>query len=126
MKRSLVVLTLFLSVLSYGQKPSGSSVIILDDKIATGAGDVHKPNGAKRTAQCMAETSAGAGTASIAIEVSNDNTNWITAGTISLSFDDDPIVDDGFVMDSPWRYLRANVTAISGTDATVDCWLGAE
>jgi hypothetical protein len=99
---------------------------ILSGAIATGAGSSFTPWGAKRTFHANGVTSAGAGTAAIDIEVSNDDTNWVTAGTISLSFNDDPVVDDGFAMDAPWRFVRANVTSISGTDATVSVIMGTE
>lgn len=62
----------------------------------------------------------GAVTATVTIEVSNDGVYTVetVAGTITLSGTTSN--SDGFVMqNAPWKYVRANVTAISGTGATV-------
>lgn len=67
----------------------------------------------------------GAVTASVDIEVSNDGTYWVdtVAGTISLSGTTSH--SDGFTTtEAPWKYVRANVTAISGTGATVNVTMG--
>lgn len=50
--------------------------------------------------------------------------NWIATalGTITLSGSTN--VTDGFSTASAWRYVRANVTAISGTGATVSVVMG--
>lgn len=63
----------------------------------------------------------GAVTATVIVEVSLDNTTWITAATITLS--GTTSAADGFTMDAPWRYVRARISAISGTGATVNCWM---
>lgn len=65
----------------------------------------------------------GAVTATVIVEVSLDNSTWLTAGTITLS--GTTSAADGFVMDAPWRYVRARISAISGTGATVNCWMGS-
>ena len=74
-------------------------------------------------------TGTGAVSATVAIQASNEdatwtgtNANWITIGTISLS--GTTTATDGFTTDAPWKYLRANVTAISGTNATVTVLMG--
>lgn len=67
-------------------------------------------------------TSSGAGAATIAVEVSNDGTNWVVAGTIVLVLATTVTTGtntDGFTINAGWAYIRANVTAISGTDAAV-------
>lgn len=64
----------------------------------------------------------GAVSATIAIDVSNDNTYWVNAGTITLS--GTTSATDGFTTDAPWKYIRARVTAISGTGATVKVLMG--
>jgi len=62
----------------------------------------------------------GAVSATITFEVSNDATYAISTllGTITLS--GTTSASDGFTTDAPWKYIRANVTAISGTSATVN------
>lgn len=65
-------------------------------------------------------TGVGAVSATVAIQVSNENatgqgtkTNWITIGTISPS--GTTTATDGFTTLAPWRFVRANVTAVTGT-----------
>jgi hypothetical protein len=66
----------------------------------------------------------GAVTATINIEYSNDGINACStvAGTISLS--GTTVSSDGFTSEAPWKFVRANVTAISGTGATVQVYMG--
>lgn len=65
----------------------------------------------------------GAVTATVVIQVSNDGTNYLTLGTITLS--GTTSASDGFASDASWGYVRANVTAISGTSAIVNTTMGA-
>ncbi|HET8688196.1 MAG TPA: hypothetical protein VFM18_16300 [Methanosarcina sp.] len=71
-------------------------------------------------------TVKGTGTvsATINIEVSNNGTDWVATpmGTITLSGTNS--ATDGFTSVAPWKYVRANVTAISGTGATVVVRMG--
>lgn len=66
----------------------------------------------------------GAVTATIVLDVSNDNTYWVATplGTITLSGTTN--ATDGFTTEAPWKYVRARVTAISGTGATVTVYMG--
>lgn len=59
----------------------------------------------------------GAVSATVLVEVSNNNRHWITLATITLSGTSS--ASDGLVSDEVWQYVRGNVTAISGTAATV-------
>ncbi len=63
----------------------------------------------------------GAVTATVTIEVSNDAVYTVSTvlGTITLSGTTSS--SDGFTSVAPWKYVRANVTALSGTGATVTC-----
>ena len=78
---------------------------------------------AAKTFQATGATTAGAGSATVQIEVSNDRVGWITAGTITLTLST-TAATDGFVMSAPWGHVRANVTAISGTGANVTVTMG--
>lgn len=49
--------------------------------------------------------------ATVAIEGSNDDRNWVSIGTITLTTSG---ITDGFVKAAPWAYIRANITALSG------------
>ena len=66
----------------------------------------------------------GAVSATVVIDVSNDGVNATAtpAGTITLS--GTTSYSDGFVTDSPWKYIRAHITAISGTGAAVSVNFG--
>lgn len=61
----------------------------------------------------------GAVTATVVIDCSNDGTYWCSTplGTITLSGTTSS--SDGFTTVAPWKFVRARVTAISGTGATV-------
>ena len=66
----------------------------------------------------------GAVTATVVIDVSNDGILWCATvlGTATLS--GTTTSTDGFTSDAPWKYSRARVTAISGTGATVQVYMG--
>ena len=65
----------------------------------------------------------GAVSATVAIEGSNDGTNWLTLGTITLR--GTTSATDGFAFSAPWVYIRSNCTAISGTGAALSVVMGA-
>jgi hypothetical protein len=76
-------------------------------------------------------TGTGAVTATVAIQVSNEdltaagtNSNWCATvlGTITLT--GTTAVTDGFTSIAPWRYVRAVVTNVTGTGATVQVLMG--
>jgi hypothetical protein len=66
----------------------------------------------------------GAVAASVAIQVSDNATNWITATTLSLSGTD--VAFDGAAYHATWAYYRVSVSGITGTGATVTAWLGGQ
>jgi hypothetical protein len=83
------------------------------------------PKGSPDTAVQVTVTGTGAVSATVNIEVSNDGVSALTtpAGTITLSGTDSS--SDGFVtQNASWKYIRMNVTALSGTDAVVTGVLG--
>jgi hypothetical protein len=75
----------------------------------------------KRTFQASI-VGSGSVSATVPILVSNDGSNFLTLGTISLS--GTTSATDGFASDAPWAFVRADVTAISGTSATVNVVMG--
>ena len=73
-------------------------------------------------------TGTGSVSATVLIQVCNETdtfnavkSNWITMGTITLS--GTTTATDGFTTICPWRYVRANVSAISAT-STVEVIMG--
>ncbi len=84
-----------------------------------------EPWSTNRTFEAYGTTSSGAGSATIIIEVRNDETSpYITMGTITLTLGTAAIAD-GFVSSAAWRYVRARLTAISGTNAAVTANVGS-
>ena len=59
----------------------------------------------------------GAVSATVVLEVSNNNQHFGTLATFSLSGTDS--AGEPLVSDDAWQYVRARVTAISGTGAAV-------
>jgi hypothetical protein len=55
-------------------------------------------------------TLVGGGSATVKIQASNDNLDFVTLATISL---DSTTTSDGFSSAVPWRYVRANTTAVA-------------
>lgn len=96
--------------------------MLLRGATATGASDAIK---GKYVFSAMArgQTTAGSGAATINIEVSNDGVNWLVAFTISLTLGT-ATTADGQGLVYRWEWVRANVTAISGTGASVDVIAG--
>jgi hypothetical protein len=70
-----------------------------------------------RSFQAVVEGS-GAVSATVAIEASNNGRHWLPCLTFSLSGTDS--ATDGDVVNSPWAFFRATVTAISGSNASVE------
>lgn len=76
------------------------------------------------TFQANVDGTSGTQTATVAIDISNDGVHpcATAAGTIALS--GTISASDGFSTNSSWKYVRARVTAISGTGAVVTCQMG--
>jgi hypothetical protein len=77
------------------------------------------------TFQAYGTTTAGGGTVTVLIQGSNIDLDaaFITIGTITLTLGT-TVTSDGFVTSAPWKYVRANVSAISGTGASVNVLMG--
>lgn len=71
----------------------------------------------------VAVAGAGAVSATVVIEGSVlGGDAWVALATFPLSGTGAAV--DGVVSDAPWPLIRANVTAISGTGATVSAGMG--
>ena len=113
--------------------PANEGGLIYGPVTATGAGGRVNMHGAAHTFMASGETSAGAGAATVRIQVSNlenpdhDDVSgdahgyWITAGEIALTLGT-TITADGFAVNAGWRWARVWVQAISGTGATVNAY----
>lgn len=98
---------------------------LLQDSITTDTGEQKIPWSTNRTFEAYGATSAGSGAAVIVIEVRNDDASpWLTMGTITLTLGTTATAD-GFVSSAAWLYVRARVSSISGTDASVTALMGS-
>jgi len=78
----------------------------------------------KMTFQAVANGSSGAFAATVTIAGSNDDSNFETLGTITLSGTATTADSDGFAVDAAWAYIRASVSGFSGTGGTCDVYVG--
>lgn len=92
---------------------------LLTAATGTGAGSTIGPVKSGRKVYQASVTGTGAVTATVLVQVSTDATQngWITMGTITLS--GTTTATDGFVADVAWPFVRGNVSAVTGTGATV-------
>ena len=104
---------------------SGKVYNLLDNSITTDTGTSIFKDSPFATFQAYGTTSSGAGAAVILIQASNVDVtaNFITIGTISLTLGT-ASTSDGFTTTAPWKFVRAKVSSISGTNATVSVAMG--
>lgn len=102
---------------------SGAVLSILAATTTTATGSGMYKDSPKSAIQATV-VGTGVVTATVVIDASNDNTFWCATalGTITLSGTTSS--SDGFTTDAPWKYIRARITAISGTGATVTVNMG--
>lgn len=97
---------------------------LLSAVTSTGAGTSQSLPSGRCTFQAIANGTSGAFSATVIVQVSNDNTNWEDAITFSLSGTATTADSAGNTLDAPWAYVRGNVSAISGTGANVTLYMG--
>lgn len=86
--------------------------------------NVYSPNDRGLSFHATGVVGASTGTAVINIECSNDNTNWMTLGAMTLSMTTS-VISDGFDSVSGFGYYRAKVTTLTGT-ATVSVYVSGK
>lgn len=103
---------------------------LLEAATTTATGTNARPGSPMLSLHAYGETSSGSGSSTIVIEVSNldspvttTNVDWLTACTITLTLATTRS-GDSCVINAPWRTIRARVTAISGTGASVNVRIG--
>lgn len=98
------------------------AITLLNAATTVAAGNSVESSHGSKTFQLFGTTSAGAGAATVKVEVSNADSpttnDWLTLGTITLTLGTTS-TNDGFASSARWRWYRGNVTAISGTNASV-------
>ncbi len=98
---------------------------LIDASTATATSAAVEPWHTNRTFEAYGATSSSTGAATIIIEVRNsEDSSWHTMATISLTLGV-TVTGDGFSSSAAWRYVRARLSAISGTGAAVSVNLGS-
>lgn len=92
---------------------------LLDAVTGAGAGSTFEGTG-----YCTFQASSDAshtGTSTIDVEVSNDGSNWLVAGTLSVTGNSD---SDGIALNASWAFARGNVTAHGDSTNGVSLLMG--
>lgn len=104
------------------RKNRTETIRLINAGTATGNSDAVDANAVNLTIQAVGSTTNGAGAATVFVQVTNDGTNYIDAGTITLTLATSAS-SDGFALDAPWDKVRARINAISGTGASVSVYM---
>ena len=91
--------------------------------IATGASTSTFTEQNFKTIQASGTTTSGVGSATIQIQGSLDGSSWDTFGTITLTLGT-VSTSDSFASNDRYPMIRANVSALSGTGASVNVNMG--
>ncbi len=94
--------------------------MLLSGATSVGAGNPVSGRPVKKTFQ--ADLVGTGAAASVIIEGSNTGSGWVTLAQIDLTT---ASPSDGFYYETPLAYIRARVSAISGTGAAVSCGMGS-
>ena len=95
---------------------------LLNAVTVTGAGTADFVDRGVKTFQVYGITSSGSGSATIKMQGSNDEVSWDDLDTgmvVTLATTVATGIGDGYTSDDRYAFVRANVTAISGTGAAV-------
>lgn len=94
---------------------SGKTNILLNAVSSVAAGSSVSSTAINRSFQATLN-GASAVSATVLAEGSNNGTNWLTIATYSLTL---AAPSSGSAFVAPYKYIRGNLTAISGTGETV-------
>ena len=98
---------------------------LLTDATAVAAGTAVEVQPGVKTFQASGAVSATTGSATVEIQGSLDGVHWDVIGSaIALTLGTTP-TSDSFTSDDAYVFVRATVTAISGTDASVSVLMNA-
>jgi hypothetical protein len=88
-------------------------------------GETHRFRKTNIMFQADGTVSTSTGSATVIIEGHLGGGVWATIDTLTLTLGVTATSDWGFTKE-PWEYMRARVSAISGTNATVNVWFSSE
>lgn len=124
LKRLFLHLAAALAMASFVLPSLAGQLQLLSAATTAAAGTPMVNQNGQKTYQASGTTSAGAGSATIVVQGSNDNgASWDTIGTITLTLGTTR-TSDSFTSADRYAAVRGNVTAISGTDASVNLIMG--
>lgn len=98
------------------QNPNGTYTL-LGEVSSTGAGSGQYVSDKPHKSVQAVVSGTGAVTGTVDVEASNDGVNFFSIGTITLTGTGS--ASGGFSTSSAWAFIRANVTAITGTGAKI-------
>lgn len=108
------------------------STVLLDAVTATGASEAQKLRYKERSYQVKHKTTAGAGSATVLVQVSNvaspaagTNVDWVDLATFTLTLSTTE-TSEATSSVAPYLWTRFKVSAISGTGATISAYIAAE
>lgn len=109
----------------------GSVNVVIENKVETivnGATSTGTQNPIRKPAPAtvfqVQITGTGAVSCTVLFEVSLDNVKWISPGMATVSLSGTNSATDGFASNAPWKFVRPNITAVSGTGAAVTILMG--
>lgn len=96
-----------------------NTTALLSAATTVAAGSAVPSVAATKTYVAKGATSSGTGASTIQVRGSIDGSVWAVIGTIALTLGTTAAAE-GFTSDDRYPYVQGNVTAISGTGASVD------
>lgn len=98
--------------------------LMLNAVTAPAASEAFQLGANNKTFHISGLTTSGSGAATVVIEVSN-NTDWpwLELTTVNLTLGV-TLAADGIAMEAGWKFVRARLSVISGTGASVSVALG--
>lgn len=96
---------------------------ILVDATAENDEVIFQPSFTVFIIQLIGIVSAGTGASAITVEGSMDGINFIVIDTMSLTLGTTAVTDH-YEVNQPWTYIKIKLGTTSGTDATVNAFIG--
>ena len=99
--------------------------VMLNKATATQTTEPLELNGHYKTFHAYGKVSASTGSAAIDILASNDGVEFTTIDTLSLTLGTS-VTHDTFENSFGWKFIKANLKTLTGTDAEVTLTMGVE
>lgn len=113
------------AILVFSQLTFAMSKQVFSAQATTGASAALRPENAAHTNllfHASGTTASGSGSATVKLQGSNDGTNWVDIGSVTLTLGVSATSDKVASVEN-WLFVRGNVTALTGTGATINATL---